>query len=299
MTKNFILGGEAGDAIYALPAVQSLGGGVLWAVDRPWTRPEWASRSKCLTRLMESQGLSLRQGEPRSFDHDLTTYRSLPSPAGTPISARIAKWVGVNPDFSKPWIDVDTSSHTKGRIIVSRGPRWRGWGFPWKQIVKTFRKEILFVGLDDEYQDFCQEFGMVDRLPTKDLLDVAQAIKGSELFIGSQSSPNAVCEALKHPSILEVCPTSLDCIYHRDTTKYVVDGSVSFEACGQTFVSPIYREPTNRLIKYRLLFNNNEIFHHDFTELQFIGRAAYVAVGKYPTLEDIKIKIEQDSRQLI
>lgn len=287
---DYLLGAEAGDAIFALPSIAS--GSTLWAVDRPWCRPDWQRRSESIKRLVEAQGFTLKQGHPRSYDVDLTTYRALPALVGTSIAQRVASHIGASPDLSKSWLQVDPSPKTKGRIVVARGPRWRGYHFPWASIVRQYQREILFVGLDEEYIEFCREFGHVERHPTKDLYDVARAIKGSELFIGSQSSPNAVCEGLKHPSVLEVCPTSLDCIYYRPTTVYSADGSLSFSACGKEFHSG----PTNPPDRYRVLWNNNYIYHHDPDGLKFVLRANYALRRMFPSLSALSAQIEQNQR---
>lgn len=296
MSKTFLLGAELGDSIYALPAIQSLGGGILCAVDRPWCRPDWQIRVEAARRLFESQRLSLNIGQPAQYDYDLTTYRHYLGKAGDNIATRIARWVGASIDTSKPWIQVEPSKATQGRIIVSRGPRWRGEFFPWLDIVLTFQNDILFVGTNEEYTEFCTSFGHVERHVTKDLLEVAEAIAGSELFIGSQSSPNALCEALKHPSVLEVCPTSIDCFYDRSSTKYCVDGSLQFEALGKSFTSQPHHERTNKRFKLSLLFNNKTYFHDEELPLLALVRADSRRLGHVPLIDDLKPLIQTNSR---
>lgn len=297
MSKTFLLGAELGDSIYALPTIQSLGGGILYAVDRPWCRPDWERRVEAARRLFESQGLALRIGQPSHYDVDLTTYRNYSGKAGDNIATRIARWAGVSIDTSKPWIQVEPSKATQGRIIVSRGPRWRGEFFPWQQIVNTFQSGILFVGTNEEYSEFCASFGHVERHHTKDLLEVAEAIAGSALFIGSQSSPNALCEALKHPSVLEVCPTSIDCFYDRATTQYCIDGQLQFEALGKTFTSPSHHEQTNKSFRYSLLLNNRIFKHDDEVGLLVHARAECRRKGFVPLLDELKQMIVQHSPQ--
>ena len=85
----------------------------------------------------------------------------------------------------------------------------------------------LLVGLDEEHEDFCKKFGEVEHLHTIDLYDVAEAIAGASLFIGNQSSPNAIANALRAPSIVETCLYAFDCIYERDNATYCHDGNLN------------------------------------------------------------------------
>jgi hypothetical protein len=121
------------------------------------------------------------------------------------------------------WITAEPSEATKDRIVVSRSARYRNAAFPWKRVVEKYGDRLIFVGLKEEYQEFCSTFGNLEWHKTEDMLQVAQAIKGSILFIGNQSSPNAIAEGMKHPTIQEVCLHIPDCIYYRDSAQYVYD----------------------------------------------------------------------------
>lgn len=275
-TKTFGIGGELGDACASLATIKALGGGVCYAVNRPWTRPDWIGRSQALTRLAESQDYvtSFQPYRNEKLDVDLTNYRSAGQRFGVNIASRIANWARVSIPTT-PWLTVEPSLATRGRIIVNRGPRWQGVNFPWKKLVDTFGKDMLYVGMDSDYKTFCEAFGAIKRHPTRDLLDVAEAIAGSELFIGSQSSPNAVCEGLKHPSVLEVCLTAVDCIYPNRDTIYSVDGSLDFEVLGKRFVS----EPPVSSRSWRVLLNETELKCDDYAQLEKMARIQCVVQG--------------------
>ena len=92
---------------------------------------------------------------------------------------------------------------------------------------------LLFIGVPHEYRDFSGEFGLVEYLPTQNFLEIAQAIAGSLLFIGNQSSPMAVCEGLKHPSIQETSLDPADCIYKRSNAQYCFDGTATLPGFGR------------------------------------------------------------------
>jgi len=132
------------------------------------------------------------------------------------------------PDVRNPWLTVEPDTRYADRVIVNRSFRYNNDRFPWAKIVEHYGGRILFIGLPEEYVTFCERFGaVVHYQPTKDLLEVAQIIAGSALFIGNQSSCMTVAEGLKHPRIQEVCLTQPDCIYPPGTgAQYVADGNV-------------------------------------------------------------------------
>lgn len=124
------------------------------------------------------------------------------------------------------WLHVDPSRETRGRIICARSGRYRNGSFPWREIVQHYGDRLLFIGLKHEHQDFSGQFGMVEHRPVNDLLEMAQLIAGSEMFIGNQSSPMAVAEGLKHRTIQETSIDPADCIYYRENAQWVDNGKV-------------------------------------------------------------------------
>ena len=225
---NAFHSGCIGDIIYSIPTMQARGVTNLYVDDRPWTKPI-VNRIGAFARLIEAQGIAVKKHEGEEINVDLSTYRNGGMIYGDTIANRVARWAGVKIDLSKPWIKSSKNNYTAGKIIVSRGARWHGEFFPWKEIVDTFSKDIMFIGLDEEHKDFCKKFGEVEHLHTIDLYDVAEAIAGASLFIGNQSSPNAIANALRATSIVETCLYAFDCIYERDNAIYCHDGNLKFD----------------------------------------------------------------------
>lgn len=130
-------------------------------------------------------------------------------------------------DRSAPWLRVATGGTVlgNGRVCINRTLRYNNPHFPWRKIVEFYSPKLLFIGGDEEYEEFCAEFGQVERHGVRDYLEVAQIIAGSDLFIGNQSSANALCEGLKHSLIQETCLWIPDCIYIRPSAQHVGDGS--------------------------------------------------------------------------
>lgn len=236
MSKTAFHSGCQGDAIFAIPSLKALNVTHLYFSDRWWTKPI-ESRLHAIKRLFEKQGITISIYQGELFDYDFSTFRNAGQLHGDPIVYRQSRWVGATVDLSKPWLIAEPDNRTNGRILISRGPRWQGYWFPWKQLVNTYREEMVFVGLDEDYQDFVGRYGLVERIKTSDLYEVAQLIAGSSLFIANQSSPNAICEGLQKDNVLEVCLHAPDCIYFRKNSTYVYDGALELSFNNKTFRS--------------------------------------------------------------
>ena len=128
----------------------------------------------------------------------------------------------------RPWLTVEPSMETRGMVVINRTDRYRNQFFPWRRVVEHYRGRLLFIGLKHEYETFCHEFGKVSWRQTADMLEMARLIAGSELFIGNQSSANALNEGMKHNLIQETCLHIPDCIFRRDNAQHVGDGHAIF-----------------------------------------------------------------------
>lgn len=128
-------------------------------------------------------------------------------------------------DVTRPWIRVNSSPETHGMVVINRTARYQNQFFPWKQIVDFYASRIIFVGLAHEHKAFCDQYGFVSFRETKTLLDVAELVAGSQLFIGNQSCAYALAEGMKHDTIQETSLTIPDCIFPRANAQYISDGS--------------------------------------------------------------------------
>lgn len=129
-------------------------------------------------------------------------------------------------DGMRAWLTCDKSPASLDKIVINRTDRYQNKFFPWREIVQFYGSRLLFVGTRDEHRKFCDQFGIVPYRETKDMLDVAELINGSLLFIGNQSCANAIAEGLKHDSIQETALDIPDCIFKRSNAQHVIDGSV-------------------------------------------------------------------------
>ena len=237
--------GVFGDIIYALPTIAALGSGHMYYYNRPWSAP-LLPKIHNLLPLLEIQpnisGVSQHTGE--WITHDLSTYRAGGLNYGDTIIERQARWlrVDVSSIIKTPWLTVDRIDSI-APIVISRGPRWQGFFFPWIELVRDHIDDMVFLGTHEDYGIFVKQFGhAVPWYPTKDLLEMARVIAGAELFIGSQSCPLAIAEGLHNRTIVEVCPWALDCMHIRHGNIHVIGGTLRFMWRGTEYSYPSFHK---------------------------------------------------------
>jgi hypothetical protein len=236
--------GDLGDIIYLCPSmslVSAREGAPVTLFAKDGLRPgdPITARIPVIAPLLESQpyikAVLPYAGEP--VTHDACFFRDDGLPFGETLATRQAQWLKLDPDLTQPWLYVTLEPYTSGCIVINRSARYHNHFFPWRELVETFGSKMVFIGTPGEHVDFCRFFGHVGYFPTKSLLEAAQAIAGSELFIGNQSSCNAIAEGLKHRLIQETDLNSPDCIYPRRDAIHCHNGELDFHACGQHFAS--------------------------------------------------------------
>lgn len=126
----------------------------------------------------------------------------------------------------KPWLTVPIGQQHMP-VVIHRSPRYHNDKFPWKRVVHKYRDYLLMVGLPEEHEEFVKEFGgHVPYHPTRDFMELSQIIAGAKLFIGNQSSPYAIAEALKMDTIQETMLVDSNCVFPRANARYVVGDTV-------------------------------------------------------------------------
>ena len=94
--------------------------------------------------------------------------------------------------------------------VISRSLRYHNPLFPWKEVLARYGRDAVFVGHPEEHRAFTADYGPVPLRTCRDLLEVAQVIKGSWLFIGNQSAPAAIALGCGVRTIMETVCDSYD-----------------------------------------------------------------------------------------
>jgi FkbM family methyltransferase len=218
MSNVFTHSGDIGDIIYSLPAIRAKGGGVLILFDSPGKTAHGMTEAKVnrLRPLLESQAyIESVQWSSKPIESSLNGFRDHMNQGNLADAHLATQGLNWSHRFHK-WLSVEPNK--KYRFLFSRSARYRNWAFPWQSIVYRYGSDAAFVGFEDEWKDFCNDFGYVRFAEQQgDFLELAKLIAGCEMFIGNQSSPLAVAHGLKHNLIMEISPGSSHphCVFQR------------------------------------------------------------------------------------
>lgn len=213
--------GLLGDVIYAIPAMKALAGNKKIQLHLSVTEKslysknmKHANKDKILTEKNVAMLAPLLLSQPgfgscdiladQKIDYDLDEFRKYPFDYNT---NHICRWYfhmyGITADLSKPWLSVQPDESFRNEIVIARSFRYRAPGISY-----DFLKEYphtTFVGMKEEYEDLKKAIPGLKHKQVSDFLELAQVIAGCKFFIGNQSFPFALAEALKVKRALELC----------------------------------------------------------------------------------------------
>ncbi len=220
---NIIHSGNAGDVIYALPTIKKIAEVtgvpvVLYLrLNQPLPDPIFSNKphsmgavmigngtaAKLITLLKTQSYLSdVRVYENQKIHIDLDFFRSKTIPL---TNANIARWcgyvTGVTPELWRPWLFVEPDTSFNDKIVLARSERYRNSTIDYS-FLKNY-DNVIFIGIPSEYEDMKKHIPGLKLHDTSSFLERAKIIAGCRLFIGNQSFPYSLAEALKCPRILE------------------------------------------------------------------------------------------------
>ena len=170
--------GKIGDIIYSLPAIQALGGGILYIGQKKLgenIRARYRSPSIPMSPDVIADVVDFLLGVSfldevkiheddcdLAFDFDLDLVRNRPRK-----SQHLARWYlrtcGVTADLTRPWLP-DITPHPIAEIVVQHSMRYfdRRRPFNWS-CLEPYATRCVFIGFASEHEEFCQYVGF--RLP--------------------------------------------------------------------------------------------------------------------------------------
>lgn len=221
---SFKMSGNIGDILAALPAIRALGGGILYLNSkglpiryRPGSRHPLKNRTlspvwtKKLIPLLEPQPYLKKviEWKGEEVDYDLDSFRDVKCTGGFNLAAiNLARACClpflIDPDLFHAWLTVKPDRRFKNCILVNRTIRYINPTLSYSFLRN--RRDVVFLGLRDEYRVFSRQAGLVEFVEAPDYLTLARWVAGCKLFVGNQSFCYWVAEGLKVKRILEVCP---------------------------------------------------------------------------------------------
>ena len=239
--------GLVGDIIYAIPAMKALANGRKIHLHLQINQEtlykksmKHANRGKILTEKSVEMIAPLILSQPefavcdiltdQRIDYDLDEFRKYPFDYNT---NHICRWYfhmyGITADLGKPWLQAEPDTSFKNDIVIARSFRYRAPGITYNFLSRY--PNVTFVGLKEEYEDLKLQIPQLKYQPVNNFLSLARIIAGSQFFIGNQSFPFALAEALKVKRALELCfecpnvipegPNAYDFVYQAQLEKVV------------------------------------------------------------------------------
>lgn len=233
-------GGPLGDLIYSIPAMIALAEGKkihlfldvgaesLYTIEgqhyaggKNFTAKAAEMIKVLILSQQEFSGCDIY--EKQEIDYDMDLFRRFPFDFRM---GHIARWqflvYGVTADLGKAWLKVEPDPAYSEEIILARSFRYRTPLLDYRFIGRF--ENLTFVGTVEEFEDMRSVIPHIKYKPVKDFLELAQIIAGCRFFVGNQSFPFSLAEALKVKRALEVsyyCP------------NVIVEGKNGFDFCFQ------------------------------------------------------------------
>lgn len=220
---RFAHSGCIGDAIAALSSIRQLGGGELVMTQKFNPRILRGVRYEYLKPLLEAQPYIKSvtwEENPEYLDFDFCDFRTIYK-GDVSLAQTQARYMGIHNLDESPWLSVEPDERTRGKIVVSRSPRYQNHPFPWRRFARFYLKSMVFVGFMDEKKALESRIGtLLPMIACKDALEMARLIAGADAFIGNQSSPFWIAAGLGKKLIQETYVPNPDSIVSRPNAFY-------------------------------------------------------------------------------
>ena len=162
----------------------------------------------------------------QKIDIDLDLFRKIPMNFNLDEVRWYFHLTGVHVDLSKKYINVEEHNSIKNKIVIMRSTRRKNPFINYK-FLRNY-KDVLFLGLREEYEDLKLDVPNLDFYDCKDFLEAAEIIKSAKFFIGNSSFGFTIAEGLKVPRIMESYP-DFPVIYPNGGLGYDVYFQIHFE----------------------------------------------------------------------
>lgn len=239
--KTYYHSGNLGDIVYGLYAIKAAGGGDLLIGPKqnhtsPCQVPTTKAQFEAFLPLLKLQPY-LRKVEYRAeypageIDVDLNRFRDHWNNWQVRQREKIDTLckchfhtLGIMARFEEgePWLRAPLNGTGKP-IVIHRSARYHQPLFPWGDLVERYGKQMVFVGLNVEWNDFCSEFGEVRFYAARDLREMAEVINGAMACIMNQSFPLSAAIGLGQRVMVEEWPQSPDCRFKRTNYHSGID----------------------------------------------------------------------------
>lgn len=219
---NFLHSGHLGDLIYSLPLIKELSKTKKCNFYIEINKKNTVEYHKhpsgnvfinkktfdLLLPLIEAQqyinDVKIFEKEKTKIDIDLNFFREMPFN----IIFHSMRWyshlTGIPINMEEKFLETNLIDDFRDKISIMRSPRYRNEYINYKFLSSA--KNLVFLGLYEEFKDLKEEIKNLEFHNCKDFLEMAMIINSSRFFIGNLCFAYSVAEGLKKPRLLETCP---------------------------------------------------------------------------------------------
>jgi len=216
---SFLHSGQLGDLIYSLATIKELSKShkckLYIQIDKPMPLDYNDSSKKVfiskrsgdlILPLLRNQDFleTVKIYEDEKIDINLDLFRDIPISLSFYSTRWFSHLAGININVENTFLSAKPHNLIKNKIVIHRSPRYRNPYINYKFLNNT--KNLLCIGLEDEFKNLKKEINNLEFHDCKDFLEMAEIIKASKFYIGNMSFQYIMAEGLKIPRLLEASP---------------------------------------------------------------------------------------------
>ena len=221
-TLNFAHAGHMGDLIYSLSIVKELSKNYscnFFIVTNKKVEQNYLDHpsgnvfindraAKLLLPLLKKQDYlnQVKIYKDEDIDINFDLFRKVPINLNFHSIRWFSHLVGVPIKMSEKFLNVSENNDVKNKIVILRTKRYRNPFINYQFLNQ--KKNLMFIGLKDEFNDLKKDVPNLEFYDCKDFLEMAEIINSSKFFIGNQCLAYAIAEGLKVNRLLEASPES-------------------------------------------------------------------------------------------
>ena len=138
------------------------------------------------------------------IDVNLNLFREMPINFNIDSIRWYFHITGIHSKMDEPYLENIGNHQLKNKIVIIRSKRRRNYLINYN-FLKNYN-DLLFLGLEDEYEELKKDIPNLEFFDCKDFLEMAEIINSCKLFIGNLSFGFTLAEGLKKPRLLESGP---------------------------------------------------------------------------------------------
>ena len=153
-----------------------------------------------------------------NIDVDLNLFKELAMNFNMDSVRWYFQVIGLQTDLSLPYLKVEPHEKIRNKVVIMRTVRRNNYFINYKFINKY--KDLLFIGLEDEYRILKNEIPNLEFYDCSNFLEIARIIKSGKFFLGNLSLGSSIAEALKVPRLFESYPPEFPAIHPNGKNAY-------------------------------------------------------------------------------